>query len=854
MAPPSRAITFALDRAAPVGEGYSRSITRDAVIVRAREARGLFYGAVSLWQLVTANPASSGPTIELPAMSITDAPRFVWRGLMLDVARHFTPVEASKRLIDQMALHKLNTFHWHLTDDQGWRLQIRKYPLLTEVGAWRVPAGSPPTNVYGGFYTQDEVRDVVRYAAERFITVVPEIEMPGHATAAIAAYPQLGTEGARPPVSPDWGVHDYLYNVDDATFSFLEDVLTEVMQLFPGQYIHIGGDEAAKNRWKASPRIQQRMRELGVANEAALQGYFTHRIEAFLRSHGRKLIGWDEILEGGLPASATVMSWRGEAGAIEAVRGGHDVVMAPSPALYLDYLQSSAADEPPGRPRYVTLEDMYRFKVLPDAISGDAERHVLGAQINMWTEHMRTPERRDHAIFPRLAAFSEVVWSPAALSDWSSFTARLPAQFARYEKLGVAYADSAYAVQISVTPGGPPSSGAGARDGVERSATQVTLSNQLDAGEIRYTLDGSTPSATSTLYSAPFEVKGSAIVTAVTYQLGYAMSHPRRKDVSRAALLSRNSDELKSCSNKLPLRLEDDGPLVGPRAVFNVDILDPCWIFERADLGRATAIRASIGRIPFNFQVGDDVKAIPLHAPRTAEGELEVRLGSCEGEVIATMPLAPAVSSARSPSSNAPTSEITALPAAKVAARSGAHDLCLRFTRKACGSDVGDRLRTDRRVARVANLILVAPMSGWSTPLDEVPDEVFAGRLLGDGVAIDPTEGVLVAPCDGVIVTTAAQKHSVTIRAANEAEILLHVGIDTVALNGEGFELHVAQGAQVRAGDRLLTFDLDLLAQRATSLLTPIIVTDSAPFSIVRRASGQSVRAGSFCWSWFPAL
>ncbi len=315
------------------------------------------------------------------------------------------------------------------------------------------------TLLYGGFYTQDEVRDIVRYAAERFITVVPEIEMPGHAQAAIAAYPQLGTEGAKPPVSSDWGVHDYLYNVDDSTFAFLEDVLTEVMHLFPGQYIHVGGDEAAKKRWQASPRIQQRMRELGVKNEAALQGYFTHRIEAFLRTHGRKLIGWDEILEGSLPAAATVMSWRGEAGAVEAAQGGHDVVMAPSPALYLDYLQSSAADEPPGRPRYATLEDMYRFKVLPDAITGDAARHVLGAQINAWTEHMRTFERREHAIFPRIAAFAEVVWSPPELVNWPGFIARLPAQFSRYEKAGIAYADSAYAVQIAVTPAGATSSG-----------------------------------------------------------------------------------------------------------------------------------------------------------------------------------------------------------------------------------------------------------------------------------------------------------------------------------------------------------------------------------------------------------
>jgi hexosaminidase len=674
------AIAFTLDSGAPTGDGYSISITSEGITLRAREARGLFYGAVSLWQLVTANATAEAGTVVLPAMSIDDSPRFVWRGLMLDVARHFMTPADIKRLLDQMALHKLNTFHWHLTDDQGWRLQIKKYPRLTDVGAWRVPAGSTPATdidpktgkprLYGGFYTQDEVRDIVRYAADRFITVVPEIEMPGHAQSAIAAYPELGTEGARPQVSSDWGVHDYLFNVDEATFSFLESVLTEVMQLFPGQYIHIGGDEAAKNRWRASPRIQQRMRELGVANEAALQGYFTHRIEAFLRSQGRKLIGWDEILEGGLPAAATVMSWRGEAAAIEAVKGGHDVVMAPSPSLYLDYLQSAGPDEPPGRPRYVTLEDMYRFKVLPDAIAraagGVSTRHVLGAQVNVWTEHMRTRERVEHAIFPRVAAFSEAVWTSAETSNWSGFIARLPAQFARYEKLGVAYADSAFAVQVSAAPSASPTAD-----------ITMTLSNQLSSGDIRYTLDGSAPHVTSARYAGPIDVNGAATVNASTFESGQMLSQPRSKDLSRALLARRTSNELKSCSNKLPLRLEDDGPREGPRAVFNVDILDPCWIYERADLSRATSIRASVGRIPFNFQVGDDVKAIPLYRPRTPEGELEVRVDSCKGKLIATLPLAAAVETQRSTKA-----EIAALPPAKIASRAGAHDLCLRFTRK----------------------------------------------------------------------------------------------------------------------------------------------------------------------------
>ena len=656
------AISFALDPASAPGEGYSLDVQPNTITVRAREPRGLFYGAVSLWQLATANPQSSA-TLSIPAVKIDDAPKFAWRGLMLDVARHFLPPDGVKQLLDQMALHKLNTFHWHLTDDQGWRIQIRKYPLLTDIGAWRVPAGAGPQTdidsatgkprLYGGFYTQEQIRDIVRYAADRFITIVPEIEMPGHAQAAIAAYPQLGTEGPHPPVSSDWGVHTYLYNADDATFAFLEDVLNEVIALFPGPYIHTGGDEAAKDRWRASPKIQQRMRELGVANEAALQGYFTHRIEQFISAHGRKLIGWDEILEGGVPPSAAVMSWRGESGAIEATRAGHDVVMAPSPDLYLDYLQSDAAGEPPGRPRYVTLENMYRFSVVPKAITPDAARHVIGAQINAWTEHMRTPERLHHAIFPRVAAFSEVVWSGSG-GDWPGFIARLPAQFARYEKLGIRYADSAFAVKV--TGAGP-----------------IELSNQVGGGAIRYTLDGSQPTAQSPLYSSPLDVKAPATLTAATFANSQRVSAPRSFKLDRAHALRRNSDELKSCSNKLPLRLEDDAPRDGRRTVFNVDILDPCWIYERADLSHATAISADVGQLPFNFQVGDDVKKIPLYPPTSAHGELEVRLDSCEGERIAVLPLAAAGS----------TNAVAKLPAAKMTSRSGVHDLCLRFTRRA---------------------------------------------------------------------------------------------------------------------------------------------------------------------------
>ncbi len=374
---------------------------------------------------------------------IEDYPRFAWRGLMLDSARHFQPPEFVKKFIDDMAIHKLNVMHWHLTDDQGWRIEIKKYPKLTEIGAWRTPAhvvGSPAP--YGGFYTQDQIREIVQYAAERYITIVPEIEMPGHAQAAIAAYPEFGVTGQRPPVSPDWGVHTYLYNVDDATFDFLQDVLVETMDLFPSRYIHVGGDEAAKDQWKASPQIQERMHELHIADEAALQSWFIARIEKFIDAHGRKLIGWDEILEGGLAPRATVMSWQGVKGGIEAAKQDHDVVMSPSPTLYLDHVQSALHDEPPGRPDIISVADIYNYEPVPSELDAKQARHILGAQANLWSEYMDTPQRVEHAAFPRAAALAEALWSPRTSKRFDDFATRLPAQFARYRALDIAFADS----------------------------------------------------------------------------------------------------------------------------------------------------------------------------------------------------------------------------------------------------------------------------------------------------------------------------------------------------------------------------------------------------------------------------
>jgi hexosaminidase len=578
----------------PVAGAYRLEIDPSGVTVSARDRAGLLYGAVTLWQMIGAGSAGR---VSLPAMRIDDAPRFAWRGLMLDSARHYQSPEFIERFIDWMALHKLNVLHWHLTDDQGWRLEITKYPRLTSVGAWRVPAGraaatniDPATGrprVYGGYYTQETVRRIVRHAAERGITLVPEIEMPGHATATIVAYPALGFDGRAPAAVPaDWGIYPNLFNVEDATFAFLEDVLREVMKLFPSKYIHVGGDEALKDQWRSSPQVQQRMRERGIADEHALQSYFIQRVGHFLAANGRRLIGWDEILEGGLAADATVMSWRGIDGALAAAAAGHDAVLSPWPVLYFDNRQGTGIAEPPGRGRVMDLETVYRFDPMPPALPPEQRHHILGLQGNLWTEHIRTEDRLQWMAFPRAAAVAEIGWSPAARLDYEDFHRRLMLARGWYDAVGLEAADSSLRAADMPKPG------------------------------------------------------------------------------------VRRSQELRTCGDKLVLNLEDDAPLAGTRAVFLVDIMQPCWIYERADLSRVTQIVASVGQFPFNFQIGADRDAIRLRAPATAEGELEIRLDSCEGELIATLPLAAAVAS----------DTVTRLSPAAIQPRTGTHDLCLTFT------------------------------------------------------------------------------------------------------------------------------------------------------------------------------
>ncbi len=590
----SGGINFILEKDGLAPEAYSLAIGGKGVDIKASTDAGLFYGAVTLWQLMTARTGHD-LTIELPAVVINDAPRFGWRGLMLDSVRHYQSPEFIKKFIDAMALHKLNVLHWHLTDDQGWRLEIKKYPRLTSVGAWRVPAGpaaradidekTGKPRLYGGFYTQQQAKDIVAYAAARHITIVPEIEMPGHASAAVVAYPQLGVTNDPPTEVPEeWGVFPTLFNADEATFGFLEDVLAEVIEIFPGQYIHVGGDEAVKDEWQASAKIQARMKELKVADEHALQSYFIQRMEKFVSSKGRKLIGWDEILEGGLAPNATVMSWRGIDGAIAAAKAGHDTVLSPAPDLYFDHWQS-AGDLSPGRSNTLSLEDVYRFNPEPAAIGAEQRKHILGLQANLWAEFMRSDARVWYMAFPRVAALAEVAWSQPDKLDWADFQRRLAPQLARYDMLGINYGR-----EVKVEPG------------------------------------------------------------------------PRR----------RVSHDLAQCGDGgYLLSLEDDAPIQGERAVFLVNITNPCWIWKAADLTNVHSLRAVVGQIPFNFQIGKDAAKIPLPKPATASGELEIRLDKCDGPALDTISLETAV----------PNNDLTRLPTLNLGQHKGIHDICFRFTR-----------------------------------------------------------------------------------------------------------------------------------------------------------------------------
>lgn len=607
-------------------EGYRLEVGPKGATVTASDDSGLLYGAVTLWQLAELR----GRDVVLPAISIEDSPRFAWRGLMLDSARHFQSTAFIKRLLDAMAASKLNTFHWHLVDDQGWRVPIPKYPKLIEVASSRRPAtapGAPPLPPVEGHYTADDIREIVACAKARGITVVPEIEMPGHALSAVMAYPRLGTGAPVPSgVESHWGVFPWLYNVEDGTFRFLEDVLDEVIRLFPSTFIHVGGDEAVKDQWRASPAVQARMRALGITDEAGLQSWFMARIGRHLQRRGRKLIGWDEILEGGLPPGATVMSWRGLDGALAAAKAGHDAVLSPAPLLYLDHRQGEDAAEGPGRGKLVTLADVYAFDPAPASLTAEQQRRILGLQGNLWTEHARGDARAAQMMFPRALAIAELGWSRAGSRDFAGFVRRVAPQAARLRALGVQGSTALFRPLATLAPQGK--------------AASVALKAQAGL-PVRYTIDGTAPDAASPLYAGPLTVPLNTRVRAASFLNGAAL--PGRLDVIADALSVRRRDDtqLALCSENIALRLEDDHPATGPRAAFLIDISNPCWLYRAAPLDGVGAVEVTVGQVPFNFQIGRDVEKIRFRPPATPAGEMEVRDG-CEGPRIAVLPLGPA--------------------------------------------------------------------------------------------------------------------------------------------------------------------------------------------------------------------
>jgi len=432
-------------------EGYELMVSQELIEVRAVQAQGLFRAVQTLRQLLPPEVESrqpvSGIAWEVPAVRIKDKPRFQWRGIMLDVGRHFFPLTCIKQLVDLLALHRMNTLHFHLTEDQGWRLEVKKHPRLAEISSER--RESPVVGnrhegdgeSYGGFYTQDEIREIVAYAASRYITVVPEIEMPGHSQAVLAAYPELGCTGGPYEVATRWGVHKDVYCAGkEETFEFLQDVLDELLELFPSEYIHIGGDECPKDRWKECEHCQARIKDEGLADEHELQSYFIARMERYLNAKGRQIIGWDEILEGGLAPNAAVMSWRGMEGGIKAANAGHNVVMTPTSHCYLDYYQSEDQEnEPEAIGGHLPLEQAYSLEPVPVELPPDKRDFIIGVQGNIWTEYIHTPEQVDYMTFPRACALAEVAWTSPELKDWEGFHRRLDLMLKRLDVLNVNY-------------------------------------------------------------------------------------------------------------------------------------------------------------------------------------------------------------------------------------------------------------------------------------------------------------------------------------------------------------------------------------------------------------------------------
>jgi len=487
-------------------EEYELVINSKGVFIKAKSGRGFFYGIQSLLQLIPLDGE-----VEIPFLKILDEPRYQYRGMHLDVCRHFFSVDFIKKYIDLMAMYKMNTFHWHLTEDQGWRIEIKKYPKLTEVGAWRTEKDG---SRYGGFYTQNQIKEIVKYASERYITIIPEIELPGHSVAALAAYPELACNEGPFEVENEWGVfYDVYCAGKESTFEFLQNVLLEVIDLFPSKYIHIGGDECPKASWKKCPLCQKRIKEEGLKDEHELQSYFIQRMEKFLLSKNRKIIGWDEILEGGLAPEATVMSWRGIKGGIEAAKQQHDVIMTPGSHCYFDHYQDVNYIEPTAIGGFTSLEKVYSFEPTPAQLSESEAKHILGAQGNVWTEYMHTSDRVEYMVAPRICALAEVVWSAKDKRSWDDFQTRMNHHYNLLKEKGIN--------SFIQAPHG----------GVNRNfffdQMKLPLEVKLQDTKIRYTLDGSNPNVDSEIYTEALVVKNTTTIKAQTFHKSGLLSKIR---------------------------------------------------------------------------------------------------------------------------------------------------------------------------------------------------------------------------------------------------------------------------------------------------------------------------------------
>ncbi|AVP98657.1 beta-hexosaminidase [Ahniella affigens] len=649
-APAQKRIDLAVLAIGDSDESYRITIEPERVLLSARHAAGLHQAANTFLQLLCSADGGS-----LPAEQIVDAPRFRWRGALLDSARHMQSVDFIKRFIDAMAWHRLNVLHWHLTDDQGWRLEIKQYPRLTEVGAFRVPAGAAGTDdsgqprSYGGFYTQAEARELAAYAAARGILIVPEIDVPAHASAIIAAYPELGAiPGSVKAVPADWGIYQNLLSLEPTTQTFVENVLREVMAVFPSHYLHVGGDELDATQWRQSPAGQTLIARLGRDDRATLQAAYTEPLAQFVANSGRRLIGWDEMLSPALDPGAVIMSWRGIDGGLQAAAKGHDTVLSPWPDLYLDNSQSDASDEPPGRVRQVTLASVYAFNPMPKGIAADKRQHVLGIQANLWSEHIRTEDRMAHMAFPRLAALAEVAWTQSAQKDWQGFLKRLPASFAIYDRLHLAYADSAFAPRVETDAAG-----------------ETMVVNQVQFGTIRVS-----SSATVTARDPTWQAlaKRPGTIYAQTYLGDQPISRVRQLEPGAERWL-RTSASLKLCGDAIPIHLEDDAPFAGARARFAVDIQHPCWIWPKAPLTKAAAVQIDIGQVPFNFQIGAAKDQIRFESPQSTFPELVMRRGSCQGPELHRWSLQAALSNPG----------VTALLLTELPTLAEDDDVCLQF-------------------------------------------------------------------------------------------------------------------------------------------------------------------------------